>query len=32
MHDGRTTLTQFIIEEQRRIKGASGDHEWQGQC
>ncbi|MBI4986410.1 MAG: class 1 fructose-bisphosphatase [Rhodocyclales bacterium] len=25
MHDGRTTLTQFIIEEQRRVKGASGD-------
>ncbi|MGE5466657.1 MAG: class 1 fructose-bisphosphatase [Ignavibacteria bacterium] len=25
MHDGRTTLTQFIIEEQRRIKGATGD-------
>ncbi len=25
MHDGRTTLTQFIIEEQRRVKGATGD-------
>jgi len=25
MHDGRTTLTQFIIEEQRHIKGATGD-------
>ena len=25
MHEGRTTLTQFIIEEQRRIKGATGD-------
>jgi fructose-1,6-bisphosphatase I len=25
MLDGRTTLTQFIIEEQRRVIGASGD-------
>lgn len=25
MHDGRTTLTQFIIEEQRRVSGATGD-------
>jgi fructose-1,6-bisphosphatase I len=25
MHDGRTTLTQFIIEEQRHVKGATGD-------
>lgn len=25
MHDGRTTLTQFIIEEQRRVKGATGE-------
>lgn len=25
MHNERTTLTQFIIEEQRRIAGASGD-------
>jgi fructose-1,6-bisphosphatase I len=25
MHDGRTTLTQFIIEEQRRVAGATGD-------
>ncbi len=25
MHNGRTTLTQFIIEEQRRVKGATGD-------
>jgi len=25
MQDGRTTITQFIIEEQRHIAGASGD-------
>ncbi len=25
MQDGRTTLTQFIIEEQRRVAGATGD-------
>ena len=25
MHDNRTTITQFIIEEQRHIKGATGD-------
>lgn len=25
MRDGRTTITQFIIEEQRRIEGATGD-------
>jgi len=25
MQDGRTTLTQFIIEEQRHVAGASGD-------
>ncbi len=25
MHKNRTTITQFIIEEQRQIKGASGD-------
>ena len=25
MQDGRTTLTQFIIEEQRQAAGATGD-------
>jgi fructose-1,6-bisphosphatase I len=25
MHNNRTTITQFIIEEQRQIRGASGD-------
>ncbi|NNF97503.1 MAG: class 1 fructose-bisphosphatase, partial [Halobacteria archaeon] len=25
MHNGRTTITQFIIEEQRHIKDATGD-------
>ncbi len=25
MHNNRTTITQFIIEEQRQIKGATGD-------
>lgn len=25
MLEGRTTLTQFIIEEQRRVIGATGD-------
>jgi fructose-1,6-bisphosphatase I len=25
MHDGRTTLTQFIIEEQSHVAGATGD-------
>jgi fructose-1,6-bisphosphatase I len=25
MHDNRTTITQFIIEEQRRIAGATGE-------
>ncbi len=25
MHDNRTTITQFIIEEQRHIQGATGD-------
>jgi fructose-1,6-bisphosphatase I len=25
MHNNRTTITQFLIEEQRRIPGASGD-------
>ncbi len=25
MHDNRTTVTQFIIEEQRHIQGATGD-------
>lgn len=25
MYDGRTTITQFIIEEQRQFKEATGD-------